>query len=250
MKNISLFFALLVLVSCSKQEQTFLGPVDLSSPVLKTLHDSHLMQRLKGIDQSGSPYYYCNGPKFSRFDHSMGVLYLVQHYGGSEIEQAAALTHDASHTVFSHVSDVLFDKEGYQDSIHESSLKAVGVDDLLKPYGITIHQISPDQEHFKRLEQPLPDMCADRIEYNLHTAFNFGLLSKEEITYILNHLFFDNDKWYFDDAKAAELFARQSLTLTEYVWAAPNNVYVYHLTAKMLKHALDINLINQQMLHF
>src|SRR6202041_3406853 len=89
------------------------------SQLVLDLLASPMMQRLKGIDQSGITKYIQDLPSFSRYDHSVGVYMLLRTYGRTEKECIAGLLHDASHTVFSHVGDLVFDpedaKESYQD---------------------------------------------------------------------------------------------------------------------------------------
>lgn len=121
MFHLLFIFILLTLSGCNNNsmiQQTIFGPVDMSDPLHYDINESYAMQRIKHVDVSGTPHYYNQTPAMSRYDHSLGVMYIVQRYGGSKLEQAAALTHDASHTAFSHVADVLFEMEGYQDHIH------------------------------------------------------------------------------------------------------------------------------------
>lgn len=244
---------ILLLAGCTQTphvQESILGPIHLYHDALKEVNDAPIMQRLKHIDQSGTPYYYCGLPSFSRLDHSLGALYLVQHYGGDLNEQIAALTHDASHTAFSHIADTLFNCEGYQDEIHEYSLDAMGFGEILKKYNICIEDVNPENKGFLRQEQPLPDLCADRIEYNLHTGLTFNLIDKEDVKYILKHLFYRNGKWFFDTVESAKKFSKLSLYFTEKVWGSKANVYVYLLTAKMLKRALAIRAFDMKTFHF
>jgi HD superfamily phosphohydrolase len=253
MKKWLLFPLICFFSGCSEQLQnneSILGTINLSDPVLLKIHDSKIIQRLKNIDQSGTPAYYCQLPSFSRYDHSIGVLYLVQHFGGDIKEQLAALTHDASHTVFSHVADKFFDIEGYQDKIHEETLTYLGAQKILDEYGLKIHDINPEHENFKRQEQPLPDMCADRIEYNIHTGLIFNLITKDDVKEILDHLFYQNEKWYFDSVDAAQKFATLSLIFTEHFWGSAENARAYYLTTKILKKSFTLNLFNMNEFHY
>ncbi|CAO4847524.1 MAG: hypothetical protein CNLJKLNK_01394 [Holosporales bacterium] len=244
----------LFLASCTEiphhVQESVLGPIHLYHDALKEVNDAPIMQRLKHIDQAGTPFYYCGLPSFSRLDHSLGALYLVQHYGGDLNEQIAALTHDASHTAFSHIADTLFNCEGYQDEIHEYSLDSMNFGEILKKYNICIEDVNPENKGFLRQEQPLPDLCADRIEYNLHTGFVFKLINQQDIAFILKHLFYRNGKWFFDTIDAAKKFSNLSLYFTEKVWGSKTNVYVYLLTAKMLKRALAIKAFDMKTFHF
>lgn len=128
----------------------------------------------------------------------------------------------------------------------------MGLDVVLKKHNILLSDINPDQEHFKRQEQMLPDICADRIEYNLHTALIYKQITANEAHKILNDLQFDNEKnqWYFISVKYAKKFSKLPLIFTKHFWGAKENLYIYQLTSKMLKRALKINLINNNQLHY
>jgi HD superfamily phosphohydrolase len=105
------------------------GYVDLCSR-LKNVVDSWLMQRLRGIKQTGFAYLVYHGMEHSRFNHSLGTAHLAREtltflaantrlyyrdVGGSqfaesllnsvEVFQLAALVHDIGHLPFSHASE-------------------------------------------------------------------------------------------------------------------------------------------------
>ena len=79
------------------------GEKRIENPVISALVLSEPMQRLKKLNQFGLPdeFYHLKG--FSQYEHSLGVMYLLQHLGTSEEEQVAGLLHDVSHRAFSHV---------------------------------------------------------------------------------------------------------------------------------------------------
>lgn len=224
---------------------TFYGPMEIHNETIIALLDHPFVQRLKHIHQYGVDHYFKKHDAYNRFDHSVGVLYLLHRFSASPHEQIAGLLHDVSHTVFSHVGDWIFDyKDGensYQDDNHEYFLKKCGLETFLNNYQVSISDIHHKNKQFKRLEQPLPDMCADRIEYNLQGAFYEGLLTKEEIAEILDHLCFSDGVWYFNDAVVAKKFASLSLYMTVNVWGDPFRQICNKYVGKTLRRALDIN---------
>src|SRR5581483_8929060 len=113
---------------------TVMGDIDERNPIILDLINSQAIQRLKEIDQSGpNPYFNKRCPHFSRYDHSLGVYALLKRFGASTQEQVAGLMHDASHTAFSHIADLIFQQGqartiSYQDNIHDWSLQQMHVD--------------------------------------------------------------------------------------------------------------------------
>ncbi len=250
---------------CLTIEKTIMGPQKICDPfIIKTIK-APIMQRLKGVDQSGLPHYFNKSlPQYTRFEHCIGVYLITRKAHESEkrqtqnqkAEQLAALLHDASHTVFSHTGDFVFSNKNYhhdhsyQDHIHLWFLEKMGIKELLKGTSFTLKELDPDLPQYKALEQSYPDMCADRIEYNLHTALVFGKITLEEIQEILNSLYFKDGKWFFTNKAHAKRFASFSLYFTEHFWSSPFNEVLNHLGAKLIKRALKLNIITEDDLHF
>lgn len=230
---------------------TIHGNLTVRDPLIIELIKSPAMQRLKNIRQYGTTDYVLKHKTiYTRFDHSLGVYYILCKHGASRAEQVAGLLHDISHTVFSHACDPLFmgnlTKGAYQDTIHEEFLEHYGIKDILAKYGFTIADVLPKNKHFRALEQEAPALCADRIEYNIYAAYMDDLLSKNEIKEIQHGLHFDGDNWYFDDAQVAKKFALISLHQTVYMWGGPHNILINNWTCEALKQALDIGLIKKE----
>ncbi len=213
--------------------------------------NSYVMKRLKQVDQSGPARYLGPTlPAFSRYEHSLGVFAILKKAGSSKKELAAGLLHDASHTVFSHVGDYIWAKnindysqESFQDRIHLSYLHQNKIDSALKQMGMSLGDIDIDKNDYKALEQKLPDMCADRIQYNIHTGVILGRISKKDAKQIMDDLKFDEEKWFFSDPKIAAKFANLSLDFTQNFWGAKWNVSMNIHFAQALKRALALNII-------
>lgn len=75
--------------------------------VLGELIHSPPVQRLQKIHPGGAAHLVHSAWNVTRFEHSVGVMLLIRHLGGSLEEQVAGLLHDVSHTAFSHVVDIV-----------------------------------------------------------------------------------------------------------------------------------------------
>lgn len=214
--------------------------------------NSGVMQRLKQIDQAGPARYLGPAlPAFSRYDHSLGVFMLLKKTGASKKELAAGLLHDASHTVFSHVGDYIWAKNineysqsSFQDKIHLSYLKRNRIDQVLSKLGISLADVDVEKNNSPALEQELPDMCADRIQYNLHTGILFGLINDQDSCEIVNDLNFENGKWFFRTPALARKFANLSLYFTQNFWGSKWNTSMNIHFANALKRALTLKIIS------
>ncbi len=252
-------FTQILSVFCDQKQtplDTFFGIDPNPDKLIIDLINSKTMQRIKKIDQSGISYYFNMTPKFTRYDHSVGVYYLLKRFGASLKEQAAGLLHDASHTAFSHLGDLIFDHDetvlidSYQDKIHDWFLKKSDISKVLENHQFTIEDLLHKSGEFKALEQPLPDLCADRLQYNLHTGYLFKKISKEDVEKILNDLSFENGVWFFKTPSIAKKFGMLSLYFTETFWGSFENLAVCHISAKAFKLALKKKLIEIDDIHF
>lgn len=113
-----------------------------------------------------------------------------------------------------------------------------------------MNDISPKNPRFTALEQPYPDMNADRIEYNLHTGLVFNNLDEDDVNKILNALQYKNGKWYFTDLTNAKKFASLSTYYTKTFWGNPHNAALYTVTSAAIKHAFDQKIISADDMHF
>ncbi len=234
-------------------EQTIFGPLVINEPILIDLINTKAMQRLKKINQFGVSYYIHKPMKYTRYKHSLGVLHLLIKVNASLEEQIAGLLHDVSHTVFSHVGDLVFEHtsalHSYQDDIHQWHIEQTDIPAVLADYGFTTKSILHKNEAFRALEQDLPHLCADRLEYIIHEGFLEQLFTREDVAQLYQSLQFVNGHWVLQKDLARTL-AQTALYLTKRHWAAPWNIACYHWGAIALKRALHIKLISTHEFHF
>lgn len=192
---------------------TLYGDFFITEPILIDLINDKYVQRLKQIRQYGTNYYTIKKLEYNRFDHSVGVFVLLRKFGAPLNEQIAGLLHDVSHTVFSHVGDFLFKisqlgENSYQDTNHENFIKSTTIPEILKKYGISVEDILHKNDGFTLLEQNLPEVCADRLEYNLQGGFVDGLLTSEDIKQIVNTIVVEDGRWIFTNFELAKKLAQ------------------------------------------
>lgn len=238
----------------SKPIDTFYGTIEVTEPVLLEVIESKPMQRLKGVHQYGVSYYTTHREEYNRFDHSIGVFTILRLKGAPLNEQLAGLLHDVSHTVFSHVGDYTFNPnnptESYQDDVHSWFLLKYGVGDILKKHGIAIQDVLHKNGKFLALEQELPNLCADRIDYNLQGAYFQGFLTKAEIKEILDDLQFVDGKWVSTKPELMKKMVRFSLHMTKECWGSPDNFLMSKWLAEVIHRAVHLGKLTQDDIHF
>lgn len=228
--------------------KTVWGSHIITDHTLETLLQDPALLRLKNIDQSGPLPYFGLAPYFSRYEHSVGVLVLIRQAQAPIVEQIAGLFHDVSHSAFSHVGDHLFFEsnniQSYQDRIHMEFLKNTNLRQSIAPYGLSLDQLDPERPEYKALERPLPDICADRIQYLVHTGVVWGKISSRQARFIVKNLHFNGEQWFFTNQEAARLLAELSMEFTKNFWGAPWVFTFYEYFTDTIRHAISLNLIN------
>lgn len=216
------------------------GEFQIDSPVIIELINSKPLQRLKGISQYGVPDEFYHLKNYSRFDHSLGVFFLLKNLCASEEEQIAGLLHDISHTAFSHIVDwVIGDgkTENHQDDKHVDFLIRSEAADILKRFHFDPKRIA-NHHYFPLLEQDIPDLCADRIDYSVK---EFPLKIARQCIAALT---VKNRKIVAKDLESASLFARNFLQRQLEHWQGFEAASRYRLFANLLRKALNLKLID------
>ena len=143
-------------------------------------------QRLKGVMQAGPSSLAFPFKDVTRYEHSLGVFVLLRRLRAPRREQVAGLLHDISHTAFSHAVDFVFTSE---EQDHHEHLKPLMLDrpDLaraLAGLGYTPREFY-DDSIYPLLEQPIPWLCADRLDYFLRDGLACGVVRADFVQRVL-----------------------------------------------------------------
>lgn len=224
------------------------GEVKIKEPVILELIKCPSLQRLKGIDQAGYFLYFWfpnakNYQCYSRFEHSLGVFILLKRFNSPFEEQVAGLIHDVSHGVFSHCIDYALNEgsekdHSHQDNIFEEFVKQSEIPSVLKKYQLDIDYIL-NEENFPLKEKPLPDLCADRIDYGLRTAFIFKEIDQESVNYFLDNLIVENNRWVFKNFESARGLAKLFFRMNNVYFAGLPSAVMFRTVGDLLKYALE-----------
>jgi len=204
------------------------------------------LKRLKGVHQQGIYYYAWPEYHGNRFEHSVGVMLVLKKFGASLAEQVSGLLHDVSHGVFSHVLDYLYNKseaQDYQDLRHHRAFDEQIVN-ILENHHLKIEEIVK-VDQWPLLEKPLPDICADRLDYTLRDACLVKKIDKNFVTRVLDNLKIINQQFVFKDFSMALDFANLSWWMCRFIWHSEWGEAIFQLMSQVLKRALELKLINE-----
>ncbi len=177
----------------------------------------------------------------TRYEHSLGVYLLLGRLGAVAKERIAGLLHDISHTAFSHAVDFVFSSE-QQD--HHEGLKPdfLHRDDLVGPLAALgyVPEDFYDDSIYPLLEQPLPRLCADRLDYFFRDSLACGATTADQVRRFLDHLtVVDGASIAFTDAAVAREAAERFALMNRDWWASPTEAFIYNEFADALRAALE-----------
>lgn len=229
------------------------GDIQIHVSVITDLISTRALWRLKGVDQAGYYEPYLPGTKHSRYEHSVGVYYLLNRFGASVPEQVAGLIHDVSHTVFSHCIDYALDegsesRQNHQDNSHYTYVMGSDIPAVLAKHGMDTGFILDDR-NFPLKERELPDICADRLDYSLRTAVMYGEITPVEAEWYLRHLVIKDRQWVFDSYDSAGRFAQLFKLLNDKYYSGLPSAIMFRTVGDAVRFALKNQYITRENLY-
>lgn len=213
--------------------------------VLVDLIESDPIQRLKGVYQGGASALVSDEWNVTRFEHSLGVMLLVKRLGGSLEEQIAALLHDVSHTAFSHVIDHVMDnkQENYHELIFQRLIEESTIPTILESYRYDYQTSILHIDQWRILERDAPHLCADRVDYTLRDLYRSRQIERQDIERFLEDLTIIDGYMHLRTINIAEWFVQIYYQEVLDYFLHPKNIYAYDQLSKVLRNALDENVI-------
>ncbi|HDD42430.1 MAG TPA: HD domain-containing protein [Nitrososphaeria archaeon] len=160
------------------------GYIEVSEDELKVI-DTYAVQRLRRITQLPFVYLVYPGARHSRFDHSLGCMYLAGEFAKSlgldeyrrKVMRLAGLLHDIGHAPYSHLFETLLEESG---SSHELMTARILREDeelaeAIEECGVSVKDV------LEVLEGEAPESTvisgpidADKLDFLLRDAYFTG----------------------------------------------------------------------------
>jgi len=223
------------------------GEVCFTDPLLVDLYNSRAVQRLADIHQGGITAFIKPERGTTRLDHSRGVAALLQRLGAEVVEQAAGLIHDVAHTAFSHVVDFVYPNRDhdYHEVHRDEVILSSDLPEVLANHGLDWREVT-ESGNYALLEQPLPQLCADRLDYFLRDGIvDVGTFSQQDGTALLEHLVVHRGRIVVDSLDAAQWLGEHFIRLDDTCWCSVQEVGWYAVMAEALRVALAHEIITE-----
>lgn len=214
-----------------------------------------ILKRLDGVGMNcGVEYtsipFFAHLPKSTRYNHSLGVALIVNHFGGSKEAVLSGLFHDIATHCFAHSIDFLngdYEKQVSTEDLTASLLK--GSEELigyLAEDNVNLNSII-DYSLYPLCDNPSPRLSADRLEYTLRNILYFGFADLKTISTMYQDLVVGENEFgemeiMFNHLEEALRFGLLSLKTSE-VYVSNEDRYAMEDLALTLKEALSEKLI-------
>jgi hypothetical protein len=223
------------------------GDVVIDDPRIVDLIHTPTFQRLRGIRQAGPSALSFPFKVVTRFEHSIGVYVLLRRLGARPIEQVAGLLHDLSHTAFSHAVDFIIDskEQAHHEELKPEFLYRKDIKESLDSLGFAPEAFL-DDTRFLLLERPLPELCADRVDYFLRDSLSCGVSTEEQAREVLRHLVVAEGRIALDDLAVAQAFQERFRAMNEEWWASPAEAFIYNEFAEALREGMRVGALREE----
>lgn len=226
-------------------------------PVLRHLALTAPMARLRQVGMNCG-CEYTDFPRFrrllpySRFRHSVGVGLIVWHFTRDEAQAAAGLLHDISTPVFAHVVDFLNGDHLTQVSTESDTAALIATSPqirrVLAAHALTPEQVS-DYHRYPIADNDSPRLSADRLEYTLGNAVNYGFITIEQARSFYRDLtVLPNEEGTpelsFRTRETASAFTAAALRCAR-VYVADEDRFAMEALAHLLRGALDRGVLDR-----
>jgi uncharacterized protein len=222
------------------------GNVSIEAHEILDLIGCPTFQRLKGVKQAGPSSLAFPFKDVTRYEHSLGVFILLRRLRAPRREQVAGLVHDISHTAFSHAVDFVITS---REQDHHEQLKPLMLDRPDIARALARLGYSPrefyDDSVYSLLEQPIPLLCADRLDYFLRDGLACGVVTSEFARRMLGCLKVVDKRIVLSDVAVAREATALFETMNREWWASPVEAFIYNEFADALKEGLRLGVLDR-----
>lgn len=202
--------------------------------------NTYSLQRLKGIGLfCGIDYCAFFKPDrfYSRYEHSLNVALITYYFTKDKKATLAALFHDVSTPVFSHVIDFKNNDHLTQTSTEKKNKEILAQDQELLDYlavdGITLDEVC-DDHLYPIANSHRPKLCADRLEYLFATGIYIThSITKESAQYFFSNLTIVNNEIAFTDFSIAKEYFNAILPVLK-LYQEKRNILILQLLADII----------------
>lgn len=229
---------------------------------LKVFLDTDAMNRLKGVGMNCGVDYtslplYKNDHFYSRYEHSLNVALILEHFTHDSKQVLSGLFHDMSTPPFAHTFDFLngdYLKQESYENLNEKVIKSDSkIMDFLKSVDFLLKDVS-DYKIYPLADNESPKLSADRLEYTLSNGYYYRFIEADDIKRIYDDLSITTNEdgiqeFCFQDPNIAIQFTDLALRCGK-VYSSKESRYAMETLANLLKKCINEKIITENDIQF
>lgn len=227
------------------------GLLEIKDPAVKELIQSTAFQRLKKLTYLGLHSNLDPIVTYSRYDHTIGVLFIMEHLPIPQQEKVTLMLRHMAHIALLD-SPLALDAQVSADQTEKSIefLKKHNIHIFLKKYNLSFDEVIDDIHRSFIISSQFPSPF-DYMEYILHFGILKGKITPEEVTTVISNLSYDEPEkmLYFKSLDIAKKVGMLSLKITKFQQKEIERLVIYHWLKQMIDYALSKNLLTQDDLY-
>lgn len=230
-----------VIIGCMDFADRIFGSIKIEDPLILDLINTPSFQRLKRINQYGGVNLIYPTHQVSRFEHSVGVWWILKSLHTSSEIRVAGLLHDIGHTAFSHMIEMAMKNKN--EDLHEHTLKSkYDIKKILKKYNVKI--IEPDL--CPEIKRSSMDIGADRLDYGIRDYYGaLGIKTRFGLE-VLKNVRLKNRSIVFTSKLVARKYALTALKAMWKVIYDPKVAVVYQSLIEIIRVGLNDGWLNKK----
>ena len=226
-------------------------------PILAQLAETPALQRLALVGMNCGCEYtafprFSRGRAYSRYVHSLGVGAIVWHFTRDAKQAAAGLLHDIATPAFAHVVDFLngdhLTQSSTEDGTRERIAQSPEIQSVLAAWGLCTDDVA-DYHRYPIADNDSPRLSADRLEYTLGNALNYGFAELATLRALYADLAVGQNEegrpeLVFRTPACAADFGRLALRCAK-VYVSPEDRCAMQALAELLARAIDQGILSR-----
>ena len=208
-----------------------------------------------GCEYTSFPQF-ANLPRYSRWQHSLGVARIVWRFTRDPAQALAGLLHDIATPTFAHVIDFLRGDHLLQESTEDGTRQMIAespeLQAVLASLALSTDEVC-DYHRYPVADNDAPWLSADRLEYTLGNAVNYGFCDEAWAKRCLDDLRVGTnedggDELMFETPEIAHAFALNALKCSR-VYVSDADRYAMQALANLLRDACAEGIVTERDLH-
>jgi uncharacterized protein len=133
----------------------------------------------------------------------------------------------------------------FHEMQHHKFVEETGLSDLLHRLGYNSDELL-DEKRYSLLENNLPDICADRLDYTLRDSLHLQILSRQQVTKVIKGLKVIDNEFVFTNEDSAFTYSFAFYLLNLMYYGSPVEAHFNTNFGNLFKYAIKKKVLSEK----